>query len=273
MIERKFDSFDEFLTKVKEPSNHPKMKASTATGAGYGQNWDLGVGWGGAMKLAREGWPEGLERMRKLVDLLELPKGSRSYEPRPVMALAGDEVDIGTYLSGEPECMVDWETVETPSFGKVVKVLVHLTANCNVSADAMFRRGALAFLIIDTLESYGLRCEVWGVVKCSNISARAAEPNYFAQVCIRDADQPCEPDRLAFMLAHPAVFRRFGFKLMELDPDYQNSDYGTTKNVPERMRGEDVVYLGPSHLAFNTDEQVLEAAKEMAAEYIAEPAL
>jgi len=272
MIELKFNSFDEFLTKVQEPSL-PNARLSEALREGASNSWDLKAGWDGAIKMAKEGWPEGLKRMQKVAELLEMPSGARSYEPQPVLAVAGDEVDIGAYLSGEPECMMDWEVRATPSFGKVVKIVCHLTANASVSANAMFRRGSLAYLIIDALESCGIRCEVWGLVKCSTCGNRDEGPDFLAQVCLKDADQPIEPDRLAYMLAHPAVFRRLGFRLMELTPEYTRGCYGSTVNPPEElMEGDGVIFLGGSHLGYTNDQDIVASAKQIASKYIGEEA-
>jgi len=275
MIEYKFDSFEEFLKESTKPlppvgsksrKVGPLGRGTRASTKSAGQRWDLNAGWDGAVKLARNGWPEGLERMQNILSKAELPQGPRSYEPMPVASLAGDEVDVGAYLSGEPECMTDWTMVETPTYGKVVKLLVHLTANAEVTADALFRRGAMAFLIVDQLESIGIRCEVWGLTKCSV----AASQKFISQVCIKQADQQAEPDRMAFMLAHPAVFRRFGFRLMELDNRYKINDYGRSINPPDHYLTDDVIYLGGDYLGFNNDEEVIAGAKELAKKYLGE---
>ena len=275
MIEYTFNSFDEFLAKVQEPDNPKgKFKQHASASEGRSHSWDLGAGWEGAIRMANEGWPEGLKKMQAMSSLLELPSGSRSYEPQPVLALAGDEVDIGLYLSGEPECMIDWETRETPSFGKVVTIYCHLTGNCNVSADALFRRGSVAYLIIDALESCGIRCEVWGLPKCSKKHRKRAtttDPDFLAKVLLKEADAPIEPDRMAYMLGHPAVFRRLGFRLWELDPQAKGQSYGYTVDPPASiLDNEDVIFLGSAHTNYQTDTEVVEAAKQIAAKYITE---
>jgi hypothetical protein len=190
-------------------------------------------------------------------------------------ALSGDEVDVGLYLSGEPECMTDWVMAETPSFGKVVKVIVHLTGTAGVSAEALMYRGLLACLLIDTLEASGLRCEVWGLPKCSADNG-GDDPKYLAQVLLKPADEPVELDRLAFMLAHPAVFRRFGFRLMEQEPEgswaYEESTdgYGVSVPLPEaERRAEDgILYIGGEHLSYSSDAAVIKAAQDIAKQYL-----
>ena len=266
MVHIKFNSFEEFLDQVQKKRTKNAGTSSTVT---RGHKWTLGDGWEESIRLAKEGWPLGSDKLKELNELTEIPSGARDFAPVSTLSLSGDEVDVGLHLTGEPECMLDWQIEETPSFGKVVKLVVSLVGNCGISSDALRRRGMFACLLVDMLEACGLRCEVWAVVKCC--SDDDDRIRFLTEVCVKQSDEPVELDRLAFMLGHPSVFRRFGFRMMEQQPkgswgfDQTKYGYGCSVAYPEHLRSEEdgVLYIGGEH-SHQTDEQVIEDAKRLA---------
>lgn len=263
-----FDSYESFIRQASKAGELENRKASTKDSS---NRWDMGAGWAGTLELAKRGWPEGLKRIQKAAELLKLPVGEKSYEPRQVLAVSGDEVDVGLYLSGEPECMHDYEMLETPSFGKVAKIIVNLSASWQVSAETMFQRGAAAVLLIDALEQSGIRCEVWALPKCSSnkgesVKRGSRKESLVVHVCVKQADDPVELDRLAFMLAHPAAFRRLGFRMMEQEPAKSwagrntHTGYGCTMELPKEERSEaGTIYFGGQFLGRLSSEAAMVA--------------
>ena len=159
-----FESVDAFLHQAKQDKTYGNSSASTKATTGSRSKWDMGADWDETLRLARDGWAKGLKRITEKRELLEIPDSSdKSVQPQPVPAMAGDEVDVGLYLSGEPECMIEYQPEIIPSFGKVARIIVNLTSSANVKAETYFQRGAAASLLVDALESCGIRCEVWGV--------------------------------------------------------------------------------------------------------------
>jgi hypothetical protein len=272
-VDLHFNSFQEFLEQTRKPAT--SGAGSSSTKEPYEQ-WDMGAGYDGTVKLANEGWPEGLAKMGKAAELLALPVGDRNYEPQPLAALSGDEVDVGLYLSSEPECMTDWTMVEAPSFGKVVKIIVNLSASAGCGAETLFRRGAAAVLLVDALESVGIRCEVWALPKSVSKDGDSVEKGsrksaMVAHVLVKAADDPVELDRLAFMLAHPAVLRRLGFRLMEQQPENSwswsktHGGYGCPMQLPESERSEDdgVIYFGAQFMGWHTEKEMVQAVQAL----------
>ena len=257
-VKREFASFGAFVEQVKKPGHE---RNGTSSVNSFGLEWSGGHTFDECIELAKTGWPDGLARMQKLTKLIEVPKGARNFEPQPVLALAGDEVDVGLYLTGEPECMTDWHMEETPTFGKVVKVIVSQAAMGSVSPDTMFRRGAAAVLLVDALESCGIRCEVWVLPKCNATSK--GKFRFYGKVLVKKAEDPVELDRLAFMLAHPGVLRRLGFRLMEQeDPDtwagkQTHNGYGSSKELVEAMQEDGTIYFGCQNPAYRNEEAMI----------------
>ena len=170
-----------------------------------------------AVALARRGWPEGAAAALELRaevesavrDLINARSTSYTFD------VAGEFVDVGRFLSGEPECFGS----ESQDYGNtvrpVVKIVANLAASGSVSTKSLYVRGAAIVAAIDILESLGRRVEVW-IAHGSTKSRRGGQSNvHETHVLVKKADQPLDVDRLAFAVAHPSTLRRLCFSIME----------------------------------------------------------
>ena len=265
-IRVKHDDFDSYLdyvfnTPVKA-GNGRDSKNADAT-----ERWDFGVGWDGAVELASKGWEQGVKNMNKYRELVDVPEHTdRGMHMRSFNDLSGDEVDVGLYLSGEPECMTDYRLQLTPSYGKVANIVVNLSTSCSVSAKTMSLRGSAACILIDALEGAGVRCEVTLVTLCCQ--------HITSEVVVKKPDEHMEPDRMAFMLAHPATFRRFGFKEMEtfdgkVGQLTRNRTYGRPRNLPEKEREADgTIYFDCQYGGYHSEKEMVQSVNNLLAKYV-----
>ena len=262
-----FNSVEDFYNTASKPGNDNNSSSSTKPAT---RGWDFGAGWDGAWKLARRGWPDGLKKLKAKRDLLQLPAQSdQDYAPRPYYSDAGDEVELGRFLEGEPECWQDWQPEVVPTFGKVARIVVNCAASAGVSADEFFERGAAACVLADALETLGIRCEIWALPKCSEKRGHTFE----AWVPVKRADESLELDRVAFMLAHPAFMRRMGFRLLEQlsASDFRpfQSGYGMPKEIDaSEMDADGTIYFGRQHLGYSTPEQMQKAVDDVLAKFL-----
>lgn len=153
-----------------------------------------------AVELATNGWPEGAARVRRLAKELRLkmpmqPMQSTYYD------IAGSYVDVGRYLEGEPECMVDFR--EEPTKRHTFRVGFNVCVNGGVDAREIEANGAALCVLIDRLESIGVRVEVTAFDQCAPVCVLATT--------VKECDQPLDLDRVTFALAHPSFLRRLGF--------------------------------------------------------------
>lgn len=263
-IRVKHNSFDDYLSYVINTPIRKGNKRSSRREASKG--WDFGVGWDGAVELSRNGWEQGLKDLNKYRQLVDVPEHTdRGMHMRPFNDLSGDEVDVGLYLSGEPECMTDYHLQLTPSYGKVAKVIVNLTASHSVNSKTMAYRGTAACILIDALESAGVRCEVT-LIPMSN-------RKFMSEVTVKHPDEHMEPDRMTFMLAHPATFRRFGFKELETHGGavgrQTKNGYGRVTELPKDEREQDgTIYFDGQCSGYRTEEQMIRSANNLLAKYV-----
>jgi hypothetical protein len=99
-----------------------------------------------------------------------------------------------------------------PRFSRTCRTIANIVASAGVSPQVIMIRGAAICALVEALEMSGRRAEV--IMACG---VRNGANTYSITVPVKEPDQPLDMDRLAFMLCHPAVLRRFVFSLMETE--------------------------------------------------------
>ena len=265
-----FNDFDEYLVQCAKDGRDDNDRSSYDDDHKPSKSWDMNAGFAGAIDLSRNGWAVGSKRMAKVRSLVSLPENSdRSIQPQPIWAEDGDEVDVDRYLAGEEDCMIQFVPELTPSYGRVAKIIVNLAASCDINSDTQFRRGAAACVLIDALEGAGVRCEVWSLPFWGS----HGNTLFGARVLIKRPDEHVEPDRMAFMLAHPAVMRRFGFRLLEQQEgvwgEMSWKSYGSPADLPMEQREEEgTIYFGRQYGCFGSDAGMIEEVNRLLAKYL-----
>jgi hypothetical protein len=197
-----------------------------------------------ALALARDGWPEGEDHIRplsmalfdKLATLIE--RQSIAYD------VEGEQVDIGRYLEGEPEC---WQrTVWTTSEGvsrRSVRITTNGFVSSRVGAKEVIARGATICALAQLLEFAGIGVQIDLTFAGQGRDCSLAR----IDVPIKSADQPLDLGRAAFALAHPSLFRRIIIRLSDTWPERARKTFGATgesgyyfsqASVPDGERGE-----------------------------------
>jgi hypothetical protein len=184
------------------------------------QDWDLGTGFNGAMDLLRAGgfWAEGTTKMvreaqvmRDIIRQTPFPQVVRHYH--------GSSPAMAAFMRGDPRNMRKQKPLPMPS-KPILRIAIALNASAAIGADPIVNRGAAWLTVIESLESQGYRCEVDAVALITT-REQMEEPNQDKaiwsdlRVRIKDADQPFNPNQLAFMTAHPAANRRIAFAVRE----------------------------------------------------------
>jgi hypothetical protein len=187
--------------------------------------------------------------------------GERAVTVEPVYDVSGHWPDVGRFVTGQPDCMVDLGEEEKPVAGKVLKVVVAGAAAAGVPADDITRRGAAVAALVDVLERCGRRCEVeWH--QC--VTSRGAMRSYSLRVGVKGAAEPVDAERLAFALLHPAMLRRIAFGVAERESMETRASlgfrtggpYGYPADVPHGERGDVYLPVVDASSTWKTDEGV-----------------
>ncbi len=209
-----FQDFDDFLDYIENTPPQGKWANDPSSRTFHTKEWDLGVNFNKALELGRYGWPEGAERLSSQQlngDIL-----SEEVKAGFIRDIEGQFPIVPLYLAGDPMVMMQYSPQEVLS--PILDVVVYIQASAGVKDDNFFTYGAASASLIDSIEDSGVRVNLslrWQTSKDIQEGFETA----WLDVVIKDASQPLDRDRLAFVVSHPAFMRRLVFAWLETKPD------------------------------------------------------
>ncbi|RYC66370.1 DUF7192 family protein [Spirosoma sordidisoli] len=148
--------------------------------------------------LARYGDPVTLDRYLALRASLPDLRPPAQYDS-PGYDVAGSFVDVGRYVTGEPECMVHFNA-ERPV--RLIDVIIMDGRPHNTTDYAVMRWFGLSVDLIDRLELAGYRCRV------SMLSTLVSDRRPEVNICglrLKEHDQPLDLGQMAALLMNNKV--------------------------------------------------------------------
>lgn len=250
--EETFSSWGEFLECAKQPS-----KTSYNQSVLNAESFTDGVSFDGALTMAQTGWLDAADKAKTLTDNLVNKVVPLIELPQLVYDVEGIDFDLSRVLDGEPEA---WYRFETKTVQGEGTDLIHIVINCAVSSrvdcDAIIRRGAMIVALIELLEYAGKKVTVSMLGVFGSNSDKDKYEGYSYQVTIKRAGMPLDVPFLMFAIAHPASFRRLGFRMAEQHQDVMGaigSWYGYPVNIPKEKQGD--IYFPCVHSARDVEAQ------------------
>lgn len=130
--------------------------------------------------------------------------------------VSGGMVDVGRYLVGEPECMVETRLVEIAKPGRVVTILIHGGMLGSVSTADFIKRGVAIVALVESLERMQHSTEIWLEVS-SSMDGEWDREILTHLIKLKDASDVLDVDSLMFAVAYPGRHRRISFAVRELE--------------------------------------------------------
>jgi hypothetical protein len=275
----RFDSLSDFLDTVEarpafRPEGYSQGKASLDLASEntkfLGNPEADGETFEDTIKIARSGWDRGREAVEEFARDIYSSMGDRILAPMPVYDVVGIDVDMGVYLTGDPECMIDYQPGVSDGKGKVITLAAQLGTGAGISADTIFIRGAMIGGLVDCLEHAGFSVDLWACHTCWQVME--------TQVKIKTAGEPLDLDALAFALAHPGMLRRCDFALREMQPAEDRKKMGVGRgygpsnagdpNIESHVRiptnnelDKEIHYMGPAKAKAYAEKWILDSLK------------
>lgn len=169
-----------------------------------------------AVKLLGDGWPEGAEQASKLQAKLAYAMAAAdtvSERFHTTWDVSGEEPDIGRYLAGEPENMMDYRLEEVPAFGRVASVVVNGCVSGGVDEKHLREIAVMLAALVDSIENTGIRCEM--VIRYRHgMVCEGGIKDCELEHWIKKASQPLDLPKVA-AACHPSAFRRIAFRWIE----------------------------------------------------------
>lgn len=170
-------------------------------------DWTMTRNFGEAVELAKRGWSEHRDAVDNVLgNVVPQIRDALPDVFQSVHNVTGAVVDVAAFLSGEPECMIDFVPEPEATCGKVVTMLVSLDCSAGIEATEIVARGAAICALAECLTMVGYTLEVWGESHCGEISHT---------VRVKAAADALDADAMLYAMAHPSMFRRIMFSCEE----------------------------------------------------------
>lgn len=261
-------SWQEFLDQARAPDS-----IDDGDGRRSGDEEWTGASWEEALRLAEDGWTTVLPEVDAEVADLRDRVGDEVLTTAlvPAWDVTGSEVDVGVYLSGVPECMVDAVPQRISARGRVVTFLVPAGYNNSTPHSAVHNRGVALAALCSSIIATGHSVEIW-----SGFCPFVSDTDRFASVArVVSAAEPLDLGRLMFVMAHPAMLRRLWFAVWDSAPEaaarrMHDSHYGHAsydclpEDLPEGIGDPYILpYLSPKDRQWETPDTALAWCREM----------
>lgn len=242
MYEKHFESTEEVLKYVQEtPLNNGILcEYPSSDKRGSGDSWTKEDSFEEAIESATRGDIEtGNSIVPSYLDCVDSStrKATNYYD------VSGDSVDIGRFLSGNPECMINRGKKGKP----LVTVVYNATQSAFVDEASVRGKGRAILTLVTSLEQSGYSVAVVAIIA----STGSSRPDFIASIKIKDHSEYIDLAKLGYWLVSSSVGRRVGFRLKELsDPTTQMTigrAYGRPVELESRdlERYGDCIYLSP----------------------------
>lgn len=168
-----------------------------------------------AINAAENGYPEALENMPDKAR--EMIKNNPLRGKSWTMDVADGQLDVGSYLSGRPDCFFREVEDDRVRNKKTVRIAVGGSFHYGIDEANIQYRGAAIAAMIDALESRDYRVELDVLFYNKAQKKPKAGGNTFAvRVNLKKFDQPLDLDRMLFAITVADFNRRIIFRSMEL---------------------------------------------------------
>lgn len=203
------------LTKIAStPPKEGWKKVNHSVNNDPSREWDLSVGYDGAVKLLHHGWPEGTEQIAAY-DIQRSADRSTLHT-----SVYGLRVLVPAFVAGDPVCML----MPVRSGRKVRNITLNIPCGYPYYIDSsqVIEYGQAICASIDALEEAGYRCQIIGDITSSGKD----DSLYRANIEIKDFDQGLDRDAIAFYFCHPAFLRRIMFRAKEIHKELYEGYHG-----------------------------------------------
>lgn len=188
----------------------PKWLSDPASQRNDASSW-AGATWQGARQMAERGDLKTLRNFDAAARRLAVKDIGEARKRTSRRSVAGGAVDLGAYLSGAPDCMVEQAVVSGPR--KVIQIGVRVEAIAAVTPNQLAERGCAIGGIVRALTLRGFS------VGIDAIFAAERTAGIITAVTLKAPGEYLDPAIMAFWLGHPAAMRRVFFRLQEEAPE------------------------------------------------------
>jgi len=170
-----------------------------------------------AVKLGHEGYDEIRPQVERMFSELESQLAERleiAFQTR--FDYTGGVVDVGRFLTGEPECMIDFVPEPSARMGRVVRIIINGSCSAYVDGERIIKRGVVVCALVDAIHKLGMGIEVYVEFPINDTHINSPKgAMHSSLVKLHSSEQLLDINNLMFALCHPSMLRRIQFSIME----------------------------------------------------------
>ncbi len=227
-ILHQFDSIHQFVKAAE--AGHDKDGASSATGGSFSQNWHGTDSFQQSSEFAKfGGWNPQVElEFRSMFDELE-PRLRKFHdlEFERTSDVSGFEVNMQSYLDGDPDCMFQWSPSEAMVTKRALCIIIGHSISGGCTSHDLFIRGQAAIALVRALSMLGFELEIWSE---ETVGGGGPVGRFSTLVRLHAAGEPLDESALEFAIGNPSWLRRLLFGFQEGQSPKIRRDFGFTKN-------------------------------------------
>jgi hypothetical protein len=230
-ITENFKSIDEMIKVLdSRPNNQIMRNCNSSEKPERKPTWYGTESYAEASSLIRKGYTEILPDIKK-----QVKEQSKSYSNLitinkrvPTNAVIGYVPNVPNAIRNLPNSMITINKI--PQKKKTISIIYSIAGSCGESQDFFIKAGATLLTIIKLLESQGTSVELSvGFIGAMTVNRSEA---VFPMVKVKSYGQELDLQKLCFPIAHPSMFRRFGFKYLETCPDLKETLFALSYGCP-----------------------------------------
>jgi len=207
IVTEHFESIDQMLRVVNNRPNNKIMRGeSSSQKSDY--DFTLTHNYAEATSLFENGYTKVLDKVKKGIDgnISSMMYGTK---PIPKNAVVGYIPNVPNALLNLPKSMIHTERIVRKT--KSINIVYSICDNCSRSADDIVRSGIEVLSLISSLEMNGIRT----TLNLAFFNGKRDGDYAQGTVKLKDYREHLNLQKLCFPMAHPSMFRRFGFKWIE----------------------------------------------------------
>lgn len=215
-ILRQFPSVAHFLRAIDGVATTRRPSECASLTQPMRKEWCDNCSYPEALESAYSGNPAYEHQIESLVAEIRQGMGHAEQRIRRVAAIAGGSPNIGGYLRNDPECMYRFRRSKQ-SGDKILTLHSNIFYSSMVNAVQIARRGAAVAALAILLEEAGYQVCLNAVG--SLLPSRGGSGAYNFLLTLKAPGEIIDLKRVAFVMAHPAFFRRLMLRHFELQPE------------------------------------------------------
>lgn len=237
-----YDSLQAFADFAAGGDQNDSSRVSRQTTDIYGKGWFGTETFAEASALVREGWSEPRADVLALTGAIvtDAMASVDAMRMRAHFDFTGSEVDMGRFVTGEPENMVDYRMTAEQSFDRVFTLVVSIGVSAGISPEKIRARGAAIMALVDVLGQCGISTEIYAEHVCEAGSQKISN-----MIKVKSSDADTDLDTVMYAVAHPSMVRRMVFSAQERESEAVRNRFGFNTmggygRPRDAMRGDDV---------------------------------